>query len=138
MEITRSYAKQLRRELTTEERRLWYLLRSRRFENYKFRRQHPVGNYILDFACCEARLAVELDGGQHDENQEYDHQRTLWLNQKGWHVIRFWNNELWNNEEAVLEKILETLQMLQPSPRPSPRKGEGANHPLAPLGRGLG
>ena len=120
MEITRSYAKQLRRELTQEERRLWYLLRSRRFENYKFRRQHPVGHYILDFACCAARLAVELDGGQHDENEEYDRQRTLWLNHKDWHVIRFWNNELWNNEEAVLERILETLQALQPSPRPSP------------------
>ncbi|MBL5912036.1 endonuclease domain-containing protein [Enterobacter asburiae] len=120
MEITRSYAKQLRRELTKEERRLWYLLRSRRFENHKFRRQHPVGNYILDFACCAARLAVELDGGQHDEEQKYDRQRTCWLNEKGWHVIRFWNNELWDNEEAVLEKILETLQMLQPSPRPSP------------------
>ena len=129
METIRSYAKQLRRELTQEERRLWYLLRSRRFENYKFRRQHPVGNYILDFACCAARLAVELDGGQHDENQEYDRQRTLWLNHKDWHVIRFWNNELWNNEEAVLERILETLQALHPSPRPSPGKGEGAHIP---------
>uniref|UniRef100_UPI0011250EBB endonuclease domain-containing protein n=1 Tax=Kosakonia oryzendophytica TaxID=1005665 RepID=UPI0011250EBB len=67
-----------------------------------------------------AWLAVELDGGQQDENQEYDRQRTLWLNHKDWHVIRFWNNELWNNEEAVLERILETLQALQPSPRPSP------------------
>ncbi|MGY5369225.1 endonuclease domain-containing protein [Enterobacter oligotrophicus] len=120
MEIIRSYAKQLRCELTQEERRLWYVLRCRRFENYKFRRQHPVGHYILDFACCAARLAIELDGGQHEENHEYDCQRTVWLNQKGWYVIRFWNNELRNNEEAVLEKILETLQMLQPSPRPSP------------------
>ncbi|MCU6194338.1 DUF559 domain-containing protein [Enterobacter sichuanensis] len=72
------------------------------------------------FSCCAARLAIELDGGQHDENQEYDRQRTLWLNQKGWYVIRFWNNELCNNEEAVLEKILETLKTLLPSPRPSP------------------
>ncbi len=120
MERIHSYAKQLRRELTKEEKRLWHLLRSRRFADYKFRRQHPVGNYILDFACCGARLAIELDGGQHDENQEYDHQRSGWLNQKGWHVIRFWNNELWNNEEAVLETILETLQALLPSPRPSP------------------
>ena len=119
MDITRTYAKQFRRELTKEERRLWYLLRSRRFENYKFRRQHPVDHYILDFACCAAHLAIELDGGQHDEKQEYDRQRTCWLNEKGWYVIRFWNNELCNNEEAVLEKILETLQMLQPSPRPS-------------------
>jgi len=120
MEIIRSYSKRLRRELTTEERRLWYLLRSRRFAHYKFRRQHPVGNYILDFVCCEARLAIELDGGQHDEREEYDRQRTVWLNQKGWLVIRFWNNALWNNEDGVLEKILATLQTLLPSPRPSP------------------
>ncbi|HEY4438422.1 MAG TPA: DUF559 domain-containing protein [Lelliottia sp.] len=116
MEIIRSHAKNLRRKLTREERRLWYLLRSRRFSHYKFRRQHPVGNYILDFACCEARLAIEMDGGQHDENREYDQQRTDWLKQKGWTVIRFWNNELWHNEEAVLEKILNNLQMLLPSP----------------------
>ena len=120
MDIIRSYAKQLRRELTKEERRLWYLLRSRRFADFKFRRQHPVGNYILDFACCKTHLAIELDGGQHDENQEYDLQRSRWLNQKGWNVIRFWNNDLWNNEEAVLEKVLEILHTLQPSPRPSP------------------
>lgn len=120
MENIRSYAKKLRRELTNEERRLWYLLRSRRFAHYKFRRQHPVGHYILDFVCCEARLAIELDGGQHDERQQYDCQRTLWLQQKGWTVIRFWNSELWNNEEGVLEEILARLQRLLPSPRPSP------------------
>ena len=120
MEIIRTHAKRLRRELTQEERRLWYLLRSRRFERYKFRRQHPVGHYILDFACCEARLAIELDGGQHDEHQEYDHQRTAWLQQKGWTVVRFWNNELWDNEEGVRERILVALQRLLPSPRPSP------------------
>lgn len=104
MKIIRSYAKQLRRELTTEERRRW----------------HPVGNYILDFVCCEARLAIELDGGQHDERGEYDRQRTAWLHQKGWLVMRFWNNELWDNEEGVLNRILEHLQTLLPSPRPSP------------------
>jgi Uncharacterized protein conserved in bacteria len=120
MDMIHAYTKQLRRGPTREERRLWYLLRRRGFADYKFRRQHPVGNNILDLACCEARLAVELDGGQHDENQEYDRQRTIWLNAKGWHVIRFWNNELWNNEEAVLETILEALQMRLPSPRPSP------------------
>jgi len=120
MDMIRSYAKQLRRELTTEERRLWYRLRIRRFAHYKFRRQHPVGNYILDFVCCEARLAIELDGGQHDEREEYDRQRTVWLNQKGWQVIRFWNNEIWHNEEGVLDEILEKLQTLLPSPRPSP------------------
>jgi very-short-patch-repair endonuclease len=120
MDIIRSHAKQLRRQLTREERRLWTLLRSRRLSQYKFRRQHPVDNYILDFACCEARLAVELDGGQHDERQEYDRRRTLWLNKRGWRVLRFWNNELLNNEEAVLERIIETLHTHLPSPRPSP------------------
>lgn len=120
MEIIRSHAKQLRRELTQEVRGLWYLLRSRRFSRYKFRWQHPVGHYILDFACSEARLAIELDGGQHDERYEYDVQRTVWLNKKGWMIMRFWNNEPWQNEEAVLERIFEALQMLLPSPRPSP------------------
>ncbi|MFY9995896.1 MAG: endonuclease domain-containing protein [Leclercia sp.] len=113
-------AKHLRTNMTPEEGRLWYLLRARHFYGFKFRRQHPVGHYILDFACCEARLAVELDGGQHDEREEYDQRRTAWLNLKGWTVIRFWNNELWNNEEGVLEEILTTLQKRLPSPRPSP------------------
>jgi len=120
MEIIRTFAKQLRRELTMEEKRRWYLLRGRRFAHYKFRRQQPIGNYILNFACCEARLAIELDGGLHDENQEYDRQITVWLDQKGWHVIRFWNNELWQNEEAAPEKVFEALQTLGPSTRPSP------------------
>jgi very-short-patch-repair endonuclease len=76
----------------------------------------------LDFACCEARLAIELDGGQHEERYKYDVQRTVWLNQKGWKIIRFWNNELWQNEEAVLEKIFEVLQTLLPSPGPLPKR----------------
>ncbi|MRS89612.1 DUF559 domain-containing protein [Enterobacteriaceae bacterium RIT714] len=126
MEMIRSHAKQLRLKLTREERRLWTLLRSRRLSQYKFRRQHPVDNYILDFACCEARLAVELDGGQHDERQEYDRRRTLWLNKRGWRVLRFWNNELLNNEEAVLERILETLQThIYPHTGPLPKRERG-------------
>lgn len=120
MEKIRIHARRLRRELTQEERRLWYLLRSRRFAHCKFRRQHPVGNYILDFACCEARLCIELDGGQHSEHQSYDVRRTQWLSQQGWRVLRFWNNELWENEEGVLLTIYESLQARLPSPRPSP------------------
>jgi very-short-patch-repair endonuclease len=120
MEKIRFNARRLRRTLTNEERQLWYQLRSRRFARYKFRRQHPVGRYILDFACCEARLAIELDGGQHDERQDYDASRTSWLVEQGWTVRRFWNNELWDNEEGVLMAILQDLQRLLPSPRPSP------------------
>ncbi|MFB3993504.1 endonuclease domain-containing protein [Klebsiella pneumoniae] len=67
MKNTQIFARQLRRSLTPTERRLWYLLRNRHFACYKFRRQHPVGPYILDFACCAIRLAIELDGGQHDD-----------------------------------------------------------------------
>jgi very-short-patch-repair endonuclease len=120
MEKIRSFARQLRRELTPEERKLWRLLRSRRFCLYKFRRQHPVEHYILDFACCEARLVIELDGGQHEERQGYDQRRTDFLIQRGWRVLRFWNNELQANESAVLERILEVLREILPSPRPSP------------------
>ncbi|MFJ2976662.1 endonuclease domain-containing protein [Kluyvera sp. NPDC087067] len=120
MENISDFARRLRRELTPQERRLWYQLRDRRFARFKFRRQHPVGPYILDFACCTARLAVELDGGQHDERARYDARRTTWLGLQGWRVLRFWNNELMENEEAVLEKILEALRSFVPSPRPSP------------------
>ncbi|MFG6656444.1 endonuclease domain-containing protein [Scandinavium sp. M-37] len=120
MDKIKCFARQLRRELTQEERKLWYLLRSRRFAQYKFRRQHPFEPYILDFACCEARLVIELDGGQHEAQLGYDRRRTQFLNQRGWRVLRFWNNELWENEVAVLERILEVLREVLPSPRPSP------------------
>lgn len=125
MESQYDFARQLRRQLTPQERRLWYLLRDRRFARFKFRRQHPVGPYILDFACCRAHLAVELDGGQHDARAGYDARRTAWLRLQGWRVLRFWNNELMENEEAVLGKILEALVLYVPSPQPSPWKGEG-------------
>ncbi|WP_437889364.1 endonuclease domain-containing protein, partial [Phytobacter sp. V91] len=95
-------AKQLRADMTLEETRLWYLLRGRRFYDYKFRRQMPVGPYFADFACFKAKLIVELDGGQHQDNDDYDGRRTAFLNAMGWEVIRFWNNELRANEEGVL------------------------------------
>ncbi|WP_052282350.1 endonuclease domain-containing protein [Kluyvera genomosp. 1] len=125
MESKYDFAQQLRRQLTPQERRLWYLLRNRRFAHFKFRRQHPVGPYFLDFACCRVHLAVELDGGQHDARAGYDARRTAWLTLHGWRVLRFWNNELIENEEAVLARILEALVSQAPSPRPSPWKGEG-------------
>ena len=109
MESKYDFVRQLRRQLTPQERRLWYLLRDRRFARFKFRRQHPVGPYILDFACCHVHLAIELDGGQHDERAGYDARRTAWLRLQGWRVLRFWNNELMENEEAVLARILEAL-----------------------------
>jgi len=109
-------SKQLRIEMTPEESRLWYLLRARRFFGYKFRRQMPIGPYIVDFACFKASLIVELDGGQHQDDVEYDQRRSAFLNDNGWKVIRFWNNEFRSNEEGVLRVILEHLQCLMPSP----------------------
>lgn len=113
-------AKQLRIRMTAEELHLWYLLRGRRFYGYKFRRQMPIGNYVVDFACFKAKLIVELDGGQHQDNEEYDLRRTAFLNASGWEVIRFWNNELRVNEESVLLAILGHLHRRLPSPQPSP------------------
>lgn len=120
MDKIKSNARDLRRNLTLQERKLWRYLRSRRFGDFKFRRQHPVGSYILDFACCSARVVVELDGGQHDLAVAYDTRRTSWLESQGWTVLRFWNNEIDCNEVAVLEIILQELNRLSPSPQPSP------------------
>ena len=112
----KSTAGDLRRYLTLQERKLWRYLRSRRFGDFKFRRQHPVGSYILDFACCSARVVVELDGGQHDLAVAYDTRRTSWLESQSWTVLRFWHNEIDCNEEAVLEIILQELNRRSPSP----------------------
>lgn len=75
----------------------------------KFRRQHPMGRYVLDFACIDAKLAVELDGGQHAEQQEKDHLRTAWLETQGWTVLRFWNNDVLQNTEGVVSMIHDAL-----------------------------
>ena len=119
-------SRHLRREMTVAEQRLWKGLRQRQMQNYKFRRQHPYVNYVLDFVCLEARLVIEVDGGQHQERVDYDIKRTLWLEQQGFRVLRFWNNEVMNNLEEVLDVIWRTLNIrIQPPSQPSPWKGEG-------------
>ncbi|MCR6468403.1 endonuclease domain-containing protein [Enterobacter sp. HG048] len=109
-------SKQLRKQITPEELRLWDLFRGRRFFGYKFRRQMPIGTYIVDFACFKAKLIVELDGGQHQNEEAYDLRRTAFLNANGWEVLRFWNNEFRANEDEVMMVILQRLQSLMPSP----------------------
>ena len=109
-------SKQLRKQMTPEELRLWYLLRGHRFFGYKFRRQMPIGAYIVDFACFKAKLIIELDGGQHQNNETYDSRRTEFLNANGWEILRFWNNEFRTNEEEVLMAIRQRLRCLMPSP----------------------
>ncbi|HYB57668.1 MAG TPA: endonuclease domain-containing protein, partial [Alphaproteobacteria bacterium] len=91
-------ARQLRIDMTDAERRLWSALRGRRLEGYKFRRQHPLGPFIVDFACLEHRLVVEADGGHADSDD--DRRRTAWLERRGWRVVRFWNNDILANPGA--------------------------------------
>ena len=104
-------ARNLRCNQTDAERKLWSILRSRQFENSKFRRQEPIGKYIVDFVSMERELIIELDGGQHNQQpkQEKDETRTKWLESRGFRVIRFWNNDVLLNIEGVVSRILETI-----------------------------
>ena len=105
------FARKLRREQTDVERKLWKALRGRRFHGYKFRRQQPIGDYIVDFVCFEAKFVVELDGGQHavEQNVEADQRRTKILESDGFRVKRFWNIELVENFDGVLDGICLAL-----------------------------
>jgi very-short-patch-repair endonuclease len=98
-------AKRLRRNTTDAERLLWRHLRAKAFENLKFKRQQPIGDYIVDFVCFEKKLIVEVDGGQHALNEDDDNERAEWLNAQGFKVIRFWNHEALCNIEGVFEVI---------------------------------
>ena len=107
-----SLAKNMRSNMTKEEVKLWNILRAKNFYNLKFKRQVLIGEYIADFVCPEKMLIIELDGSQHNEdnNIENDKNRTAYLEQQGYKVIRFWNNEVWDNIDGVCEVIKrETL-----------------------------
>ena len=121
-------AKSLRRTQTDAEHKLWYRLRAHRFLGRKFKRQKPMGRYVVDFVCLEEKLIIELDGGQHSASVEYDHVRDSWLRGEGYTVLRFWNNELMNEMEGVLERIRQVFdsgsQTLSPSPSPTSGRGE--------------
>jgi len=106
---TKDFSRKLRSEMTEAELYLWQHLRARQLHGFKFRRQHPVGKYILDFACTDVKLAIEVDGGQHNELQNQDNERTAWLETQGWKVLRFWNNEVLQNIEGVLEQVYNEL-----------------------------
>lgn len=114
-------AKALRANQTEAELRLWYYLRAHRFMGLKFKRQKPIGNYIVDFVCVERRLIVEIDGGQHADEVEYDQCRDSWLRSQGYTILRFWNNEVMQQMEDVLEKIRFSLS---PNPSPASVRGE--------------
>jgi very-short-patch-repair endonuclease len=134
-----AFARKLRQEQTDAEQLIWGLVRNRRLKNAKFRRQHPLGPYILDFYCPEHKLAIELDGGQHGERQAYDHQRDQWLAGQGVRVLRFWNDQVLTQTEAVLEVVWHALpddSTLALTPSPSPACGRGAQRGAAACGSG--
>ena len=113
----RDLARQLRQDSTSFEQSFWRQVRGGRFAGFKFRRQQPLDPYIADFVCQQVRLVVELDGSQHAEAHEYDHNRDAWLHKEGYRVFRVWNNEWSTQPEAVLEKL---WQMLHEGAEPSP------------------
>jgi very-short-patch-repair endonuclease len=125
-ERARVRARSLRTTPTDAESLLWYHLRDRRLADHKFRRQRAIGPYFADFACLEAKLIVELDGGQHVEAAQYDEDRTRLMEAQGYRVLRFWNNEVLTQTEAVRERILQVLLEGGPHPSPLPQAGEGA------------
>jgi very-short-patch-repair endonuclease len=122
----RRFAKFLRQNMTEAERLLWHHLRAHRLNDQKFRRQQPIGPYIVDFVHFGARLIIEADGGQHNSSVS-DATRDAWLKRQGFTVLRFWNNEILLNIEGVLGAIIDALGKDTPplSPNPSPSRGEG-------------
>ncbi len=104
-------ARVLRKNSTLHEKKLWNLLRNRQFHNLKFKRQYPINKYIVDFVCIEKALIVELDGGQHNEDKNIilDDERTKILEDLGFTVIRFWNNDVSENIEGVMSKLEEYI-----------------------------
>ena len=118
-------AKALRSDQTEAEQRLWYHLRAHRFMGMKFKREKPVGHYIVDFVCHESSLIAEVDGGQHQEHAGYDQRRDDWLREQGYTVLRFWNNDVMRQTEVVLDAIRVATQLSTLSPNPSPASGRG-------------
>ena len=126
-ETPRDYARGLRRRQTDAERRLWFRLRDRRLLGVKFSRQVPIGPCVVDFCCRDQKLVVEVNGGQHADAAHDDAARTERLTQQGYRVLRFWNHDVLDDTDGVLETIARALGELNhgPSPRPSPQGGEG-------------
>ena len=100
-------ARGFRREMTPAENKMWYFLRNRRFHDYKFVPEYVIGSYIVDFACRQKKIIIELDGSQHAEAVEYDNRRTKFLESQGYKVLRVWNHEIFANIDGVFEALLD-------------------------------
>ncbi len=106
-------AGELRRNLTPAEQRLWAVLRNQQIEGVRFRRQHAIGNFIVDFCAPREKLVIELDGGQHLEQEEYDAERTAFLQSQGYRVLRFWNMDVMKDLRGVISAIQNALKEKQ-------------------------
>ncbi len=124
----RDFARVLRTNMTDAENELWKHLRRRQLLGCKFRRQHPIGPYIADFACLERRLVVEVDGGQHAESA-WDHRRDACIKRMQFVVVRFWNDDVLTNIDGVCGIICEHLAAASPHPDLPPHAGEGEKRP---------
>ena len=122
-------ARELRKNLTEAERILWRHLRFRQLGGYKFRRQQPLGPYIVDFVCLGRKLIVEVDGGQHSEQVVYDAERSTWLETQGFRVLRFWNHEVLKEIGVIKDVIAEALNCSFNTPHlsPPPQGGRKSN-----------
>ena len=108
-------ARQLRNEMTVAEVRLWTRLQRGQIDGHTFRRQVPIRPYVLDFLCVKSRLVIEVDGGQHSTAGEKDDRRTTWLDERGFRVLRFWNNEVLQETDGVVARIREALATPYPT-----------------------
>ena len=108
--MNRDIARDMRKNPTEAERTLWVHLRYRQMNSHKFRRQHPMGRYIVDFVCLEKRLVIEIDGCQHSDRTAYDSVRSDWLESQGFQVLRFWNNQVFRELDGVKTAILAALE----------------------------
>ena len=119
-------ARKLRRTSTDVERKLWHRIRDKQIDNFRFRRQRPIGKYIVDFICLDAKLVIELDGGQHTTDVAYDERRTAFLRSLGYRVLRIWNSEVIENLDGVLERLRSELLSANANPTLAlPLAGEG-------------
>jgi len=105
-------ARRLRREMTDIERALWARLRGKQLDGYRFRKQVPLGRFIADFACMQPKLIIEVDGGHHADSVDHDAERTEWLRSQDFAVLRFWNNEVSENMDGVLQVVIDKLHEL--------------------------
>jgi very-short-patch-repair endonuclease len=125
---TGGHVKRLRKNMTDAERKLWTHLRDRQIASVKFRRQHPIGPYVVDFIALEPKLIIEIDGGHHARQVEQDAKRSEWLVSNGFRVLRFWNHEVLQHTDKVLQAIERFLSLEgrgQGESVPSPFMGEG-------------